>query len=190
MRFAIRRVSRRGGACLQTKGFNRTAAISGLSGYRLQSVSRALFQPFGLKGNLKIVVFLILESLGSTELLFILVMALLFFGPRKLPQLSRSLGKSMAEFRKASDDFKRTWEREVSFEESNSSTNSNPATLSNENSIFNDETVGRSLQQPTIEPVAADQVIPRQPSEIDTSQSSDSSDFADDAQPPRKRDWL
>ena len=59
---------------------------------------------------------LILDSLGSTELLFILVVALIFFGPRKLPQLARSMGKGLAEFRKASDDFKRTWEREVALE--------------------------------------------------------------------------
>jgi TatA/E family protein of Tat protein translocase len=60
----------------------------------------------------------ILDSLGSTELLFILVVALIFFGPRKLPQLARSMGKGLAEFRKASDDFKRTWEREVALETS------------------------------------------------------------------------
>jgi sec-independent protein translocase protein TatB len=59
---------------------------------------------------------LILETLSSTELLFILVIALIFFGPRKLPQLARSMGKGLAEFRKASDDFKRTWEREVAME--------------------------------------------------------------------------
>lgn len=44
-------------------------------------------------------------------------MALIFFGPRKLPQLSRTLGKNLAEFRKVSEDFKRTWEREVAMED-------------------------------------------------------------------------
>lgn len=117
-------------------------------------------------------------------------MALVFFGPRKLPQLSRSLGKSMAEFRRASDDFKRTWEREVNLEESSLDVAANPAP-SYDNSIMNEETVSRSLQPPTIEAVAADQVIPRQSSEVDTSQLSDSSSFtAADAEPRRKRDWL
>ena len=59
---------------------------------------------------------LILDSLGNTELLLILVAALIFFGPRRLPQLGRQLGKSLSEFRRASDDFKRTWEREVNLE--------------------------------------------------------------------------
>ena len=137
-------------------------------------------------------VFLILESLGSTELLFILVMALVFFGPRKLPQISRTLGKNVAEFRKASEDFKRTWEREVSLEELNSpEIVSNSATLTDENSISNHENVGETLQQPALEPVAADQGIPRQPVEVDASHSSDTSDFAaEGTETLRKRDWL
>ena len=58
----------------------------------------------------------ILDSLGTTELLVILGAALIFFGPRRLPQLSRQLGKSLNEFRRASEDFKRTWEREVNLD--------------------------------------------------------------------------
>jgi Tat protein translocase TatB subunit len=153
---------------------------------RLQKLSSSLSG----KVDRKTVVFLILESLGSTELLFILVMALVFFGPRKLPQLSRSLGKSMAEFRRASDDFKRTWEREVNLEELTADVAANP-TPSYENSIMDPEGASHTLQSPTIEAVAADQVIPREPSQIATSQLSDSSEFAaDEAEPPRKRDWL
>jgi TatA/E family protein of Tat protein translocase len=56
------------------------------------------------------------ESIGTTELLVILVVALIIFGPRKLPEMGRMLGKSLGEFKRASDDFKRTWEREVEIE--------------------------------------------------------------------------
>lgn len=58
-------------------------------------------------------VLLFLEFLGTTELLVIALVALIIFGPRKLPELGRSLGKSLGEFKRASEDFKRTWEREV-----------------------------------------------------------------------------
>ncbi|HYP00915.1 MAG TPA: twin-arginine translocase TatA/TatE family subunit [Pyrinomonadaceae bacterium] len=61
-------------------------------------------------------VLLFLESLGTTELLVILVVALVLFGPRKLPEMTRKFGKSLNEFKRASDDFKRTWEREVALE--------------------------------------------------------------------------
>ena len=69
---------------------------------------------------------LILDSLGSTELLVILGAALIFFGPRKLPQLSRQIGKGLAEFRRASDDFKRTWEREVNLDHVDQGLESDP----------------------------------------------------------------
>lgn len=55
----------------------------------------------------------ILEFLGTTELMVVLLFALIIFGPRKLPQLGRSLGQAISQFRRASDDFKRTWEAEV-----------------------------------------------------------------------------
>ena len=71
---------------------------------------------------------LILDSLGSTELLVIMAAALIFFGPRRLPQLSRQIGKGLAEFRRASDDFKRTWEREVNLDNVDQGIESDPAT--------------------------------------------------------------
>ena len=52
-------------------------------------------------------------TLGGQEILFILVIALIVFGPRKLPEIGKSIGKMMVEFRRASNDFKRTIEDEV-----------------------------------------------------------------------------
>jgi len=58
-----------------------------------------------------------LPSVGMTELVIILVIALIIFGPRKLPELGRSLGKSIGEFRKASNELKHTLEEEIRLEE-------------------------------------------------------------------------
>jgi Tat protein translocase TatB subunit len=52
-------------------------------------------------------------SLGGPEIFLILVIALIVFGPRKLPDIGKSVGRMLAEFRKASNDFKRTIEDEV-----------------------------------------------------------------------------
>ena len=54
-----------------------------------------------------------LESIGTTELLVVLVVALLVFGPRKLPEFGRSVGQALRQVRSASDDFMRTWEAEA-----------------------------------------------------------------------------
>ena len=146
----------------------------------------------------------ILEGLGSTELIFILVVALIFFGPRKLPQLARSMGKGLSEFRKASDDFKRTWEREVALE----------SVRTEDNSIIeSDEQVGydayeptQSIDQPVLEPANSELVVAREslvepsPEPITTEPLSTepapepleiSSEAAPpEAQPVRKQDWL
>ncbi len=132
---------------------------------------------------------LILESLGSTELLFILVIAVIFFGPRKLPQLARSMGKGLAEFRKASDDFKRTWEREVAMESA--------LAESKDNSILNDDSDptdndSETFDQPLLEPAAPDDVVARQgPYQQDAASVGD--DNTNDSSQPaqmRKHDWL
>lgn len=87
---------------------------------------------------------LIFESLGMSEMLVILVVALVLFGPRKLPQLSRSLGKSLAEFKRASEDFKRTWEQEVSMEDADKNARIERAMLPPEENSIMAPTVARS----------------------------------------------
>ena len=80
----------------------------------------------------------VFEFLGTTELLVIALVALILFGPRKLPEIGRQVGKSIAEFKRASDDFKRTWEFEVEMDqrkttpESEASAVAPPATTAGE----------------------------------------------------------
>jgi TatA/E family protein of Tat protein translocase len=52
-------------------------------------------------------------TLGGPELFLILVIALIVFGPKKLPEIGKNLGKMIGEFRRASNDFQRTIEQEV-----------------------------------------------------------------------------
>ena len=56
-------------------------------------------------------------SLGGGEILLILIVALLLFGPRKLPQIGKTLGKAVGEFRNATNELRRGIEREVHLEE-------------------------------------------------------------------------
>ena len=59
----------------------------------------------------------ILESIGTSELILIGIIALIFLGPRKLPQIAKTIGKTIADFRNTTNEFKSTWEREVDFAE-------------------------------------------------------------------------
>ena len=56
-------------------------------------------------------------SIGMPELIIIFVIALIIFGPRKLPELGRSLGKSLSEFKRASNELKSTLEEEIRLDE-------------------------------------------------------------------------
>jgi twin arginine-targeting protein translocase TatB len=51
--------------------------------------------------------------IGIQELVLILIIALVFFGPKRLPELGRSLGKTLAEFRRASNEIKQSIEKEL-----------------------------------------------------------------------------
>jgi Tat protein translocase TatB subunit len=147
-----------------------------------------------LKGVLELFL-LILESLGSTELVFILIMALVFFGPRKLPQISRSLGKNLADFRRASEDFKRTWDREVSLED----LNANPSLIEH-NSTRDQSVQAEPFPSPSISAISPEQVIARDSPVSESAAALEQADLAsttndfnsssDQPQPSPKHEWL
>ena len=144
------------------------------------------------KGKRPVFFAFILDSLGSTEFIFILLIALIFFGPRKLPQLAKSMGKGLAEFRKASDDFKRTWEREVALETTRAEDNSllesqptpvyEPAPSAEPVTGTSDLVVARENQPQTFSEALAE--TPPEPIEIPAEAAQA------EAQPVRKQDWL
>src|SRR5688572_32983749 len=93
-------------------------------------------------------------SLGVPELLLIFVVILIVFGPRRIPEIGRTLGKALGEFRKATDDLKSTIEREVRMEELKKIT---PPTL--ESIVTPFESVSRN--EPPPEPAPEPPVEPR-----------------------------
>ncbi len=152
---------------------------------------------------------LVLEFLGTNELLVILVVALILLGPRRLPQMSRKLGKSLADFKRASEDFKHTWEKEVEMEFADKSAGIERALQSAQESIL-DTTVGRG-SGPQMEAMSqstfpsdenADEVpaqfltpdiTPSEPAETDPAETAAEEPTEAPpavAQPTRKRDWL
>ena len=56
-------------------------------------------------------------SIGGPEVILLFIAALLLFGPRRLPEIGRTIGKTVADFRRATNDFKMNLEREVRMEE-------------------------------------------------------------------------
>lgn len=128
---------------------------------------------------------LILDTLGTQEMVLILVVALIFFGPRKLPQISRQIGKSLADFRKASEDFKNTWEREVSLETVQAEPDTNQSILPRENSI-SANTVGRGQAYNALPEEEAIANLESTPEPASIQNSTEPAQ----PEPAPKRDWL
>ena len=102
--------------------------------------------------------------LGMPELIVIFVIALLVFGPRKLPELGRSLGKSLGEFKRASNELRNTLEEEVRIEEQREATH-RPATdtPAGPRAVETPAIDSPSIDAPSIEtePRAAGETTPR-----------------------------
>ncbi len=73
-----------------------------------------------------------LGPIGMQELIIIFVIALIVFGPRKLPQLGKSLGRSIGEFKRASNELRSTLEQEIRVEETRKEIMEPIETISNE----------------------------------------------------------
>ncbi|MDQ4123542.1 MAG: twin-arginine translocase TatA/TatE family subunit [Acidobacteriota bacterium] len=159
--------------------------------------------------------FLFLESLGTPELILIALVALIVFGPRKLPTIGRTIGKYTAEFKRASRDFRETWEREVQEAEagekgSSASENSlakleadfTPYTNGVENTIGRGAPWAQNTEpetftaEPVNEPIALPEVRAVENSNFHEMQNGNSveeiTETVEVAEtvPQRKRDWL
>jgi Tat protein translocase TatB subunit len=146
---------------------------------------------------------LILDSVGNSELLLILAAALVFFGPRRLPQLSRQIGKSLTEFRRASEDFKRTWEREVNLEDADKgierlgdnsildrATERIRAAREAATTESNPPEPGASVITPSITAVDPSLVQPRESNPPGETAPTDQPNRQSNSQPDSKHDWL
>ena len=81
-------------------------------------------------------------SIGMPELIIIFVIALIIFGPRKLPELGRSLGKSLSEFKRASNELRQTLDEEIRVEEQQPKAPSKPAEPHPNDAVPRDPGVG------------------------------------------------
>lgn len=107
---------------------------------------------------------LVFESIGTQELALIVIAALMLFGPRKLPELGRMFGKSLAEFRRASEDFKRTWQMEVELEQAEKQRQPPEDTATTTASSIDTDTTRApttAVAAPPLTPKPADSIVAR-----------------------------
>lgn len=102
----------------------------------------------------------IFESLGTSELILIGIVALIFLGPRRLPEIARKVGKVMADLRGTANEFRQTWEKEVDFEEEtkalkiddllNEADEADDKPVPRENKILSDNVTESTIEVPAI----------------------------------------
>lgn len=110
-------------------------------------------------------------SLGIPELLLIFAVALIVFGPRKLPEIGRTLGKALGEFRKATDELKNSIEREVRADELKQ-------LASTSLTVSRAEPVERMTTPPPVDVAASGSALPKEPVEPVTTVAAESTTTA------------
>ena len=98
----------------------------------------------------------IFESIGTSELILIGLVALIIFGPRKLPEMMKTFGKVMGDFKRSTNDFKESWEKEVAFENLEKETSEKSRLI--ENSVGRESyRLENEITAPQIKEIAADE---------------------------------
>lgn len=138
---------------------------------------------------------LILESIGTSELIFIAIIALIVLGPRKLPQMAKTVAKTMGEFKSATNEFKSTWEKEVAFEDDNLNPKApmnSIAVSQNENTIdttIKNQTISEQyLSAPEVKELSAEEIAQNFRGKIDRTEKADVDN--DNVKSSGKQDWL
>ena len=98
-------------------------------------------------------------SIGMPEMIIILVIALIIFGPRKLPELGRSLGRSLGEFKKASNELRSTLEEEIRIEDKDDDDDDQDAAIRAEQ----DTAIAAAAPPPPVTPAPPPPVTPAPP---------------------------
>lgn len=121
--------------------------------------------------------------LGLPEILLILGLGLLVFGPKRLPEMGRTIGRTMGEFRKASNDLKRSIQVEMDAEERRQETEERERRRRAQEEAAAKET--QALPAATIhDPVAAEQAAREQAKSAESSEPADSRPAEDEASSP------
>jgi sec-independent protein translocase protein TatB len=100
----------------------------------------------------------ILETIGTQELILVGIIALIVFGPRKLPLMAKKAGEFMRELKSVSSEFKSTWEKEVNFEETSSR---KPLENNSENYIGEGESFGKEISKVETNGTSEHQMLPQ-----------------------------
>ena len=139
----------------------------------------------------------VFESIGTSELILIGIVALMFLGPRKLPQIAKTIGKTLADFRNTTNEFKATWQREVDFEGEIQAIRDGevreelPSTFPRD--ISDSEPAPNAIEPPSIKPAPTEMFTDATPDKAMSSPDSDTeadvetetSEYGSD-----KRNWL
>ena len=140
----------------------------------------------------------ILESIGTQELVLIAGLALIIFGPRKLPEIVKTISKTLAQFKNATNEFKSTWEKEVEFDEVEK-VNENLVVPTPENTISNKSTVEefsslmtqlKTPPKPEIKELSSEdtaRIFQNKENQVEDSQVKET---ATEISKSTKRDWL